>query len=115
MVQFFRLERNGQLEAESYGNANGPCSEWQKDPEHCKVAEVDAEGRIVRYLDVSECRSIAQILRTASDRYECPYCGVQISAEAVTGRSSVNCSNCGKKAYVSPDNRGRLQKEEPSQ
>jgi hypothetical protein len=58
-VQIFRLERNGQLEQRTYANANGPCEEWEKDPAHCKVAQVDVEDHILRYLDAAECRQIA--------------------------------------------------------
>jgi hypothetical protein len=62
-LQLFRLERNGRLEGESYANPISPCDEWSKDPTHFRVAELDIDGNVVRYLNPDECRA-AKMLPT---------------------------------------------------
>ena len=63
-LQIFQLERNGKLEGATGANPNGPCHEWTKDPQHCKVAELDlGGGGIVRYLSPDECRKTADLVK----------------------------------------------------
>jgi hypothetical protein len=58
-TKIFKLERNGKLEEGTFANPNDACCEWAKDPEHCKVAELNVVGDILRYLPPDECSRIA--------------------------------------------------------
>jgi hypothetical protein len=62
-LQIFQLERNGKFEGDSCDSPHGPCHEWMKDQQHCRVAELDPLGHAVRYLTPDECGREIALLR----------------------------------------------------
>jgi hypothetical protein len=62
-TQLFQLERNGKLDGDTCGTPLGPCYEWTKDQERCRVAKLDLLGSVVGYLSPGECREIARPIK----------------------------------------------------